>query len=96
MGQLLTKEEQIALDRVKPICAECKHYLEPEYASPKCTRTDSIQADRISGGVSHSYRSCDIERGLGLQQSCGKQGRFFEPMPPKQLSWIERLIAWVN
>lgn len=95
MGQLLTKEEQLALDRVKPICAECKHYWEPEYSAPKCTRTDAIRADNITGRVDHSYHTCDTERKLGLQGSCGRLGKHFEPKPIHP-SWIERLIAWVN
>lgn len=95
MEQLLTKEEQAALDRVKPICAECKHYIENEFRGPECARTDSINANKITGRVGHSYHACDTERKLGLQGSCGSLGKHFEPKPINP-TWIERLIAWVN
>lgn len=93
----MTKEEQAALDKVKPICAECKHcFVDDIWGDYECGRTGKAYANNITGSVHTRYRDCEIERNQGLQGSCGKQGIFFEQAPPVKQSWLDKVIAWIK
>lgn len=92
----MTKEEQEALDRVRPLCVECKHHiLNTEWDEYQCGRTGSVTACNVTGRIHTKHRECSVERNHNFQNSCGRTGRFFEPKPPKK-SWLEAIIAWVN
>lgn len=90
----MTKEEQEALDKVKPICAECKYCIKDDWYS--CSRTGKAVANNVSGSVYTRYRECDDERNRGYQDSCGKRGRFFEQAPPPKQSWLDKVITWIK
>lgn len=89
----LNEKQLEALERVKPICADCKYYdNSDEWSPPSCSRSVA-SACNVSGRV--SMRACHDERNRGFPNSCGKRGQYFEQYvaPP---TLFDKVIAWLK
>lgn len=65
------------------LCKNCKHVIASSY-SGICKRPNRFTGFPIS-------ISCNIERIFSDANSCGREGKFFEPKPIKR-SWLSRLL----
>ena len=61
-----------------PICVDCRHYLKPGL----CDDWGSCELFRDVADGTH-FR-CNVVR---VEGSCGIEGKFYEPAPPKKSLW---------
>lgn len=95
----MNKQEQAAVDRVKPLCIDCEHYDDHDgWAEPTC-KIAVLGCEPVQGII--TYNPCTKERELkysgSMRETCGPQGRNFEAKgeAPKK-PWLDRLISFLN
>lgn len=91
----MNEKELAVLDKVKPLCIDCKHYEDHDgWATPTC-KIAVLGCEPVQGII--TYNTCSKERNVGIHGHCGESGTNFEPKPePKAKSWFDRLIAFLS
>lgn len=95
----MNKQEQEAIDKVSPLCRNCKHIINYECGSSEC-RKAILEVNPVHGNIKYNY--CHRERSpiLSVDKACGPEGKYFEPCDPELTIYQKFLnligVVWEN
>lgn len=79
------------MDTERKFCVECKHFYRfRAYGMPSFERCLHVECRDVVG------RNADPYEARRQDAPCGRNGALFEPKPPRELMWFERILRRVG